>query len=175
MKKEKSKIKTYENYPGGMVLLAVVFSLLIYALGAYVLFEFNFWVMVLYLVFCFFVELNVLTHSCVNCYYYGKVCCFGKGKICSLFFKKGNNKSFCKKQVSWKDMIPDMLIPIVPILAGIALLIWNFRWDILVALILLVILSSFGNSFIRGNCACKFCKQRALGCPAEQLFNKKIK
>ncbi|MFH1684097.1 MAG: hypothetical protein ABIA67_04360 [Candidatus Margulisiibacteriota bacterium] len=27
--------------------------------------------------------------------------------------------------------------------------------------------------YLRGSLACKFCKQRELGCPAEQLFSKK--
>jgi hypothetical protein len=38
--------------------------------------------------------------------------------------------------------------------------------------IMLVLLSTIGNSFVRGSLACRYCKQRDLGCPAEQLFNK---
>jgi len=44
---------------------------------------------------------------------------------------------------------------------------------VLFALLLLIVLSTTGNAFIRGTFTCKYCKQRDLGCPAEQLFNKK--
>jgi hypothetical protein len=172
---KKTKIKTYENFPAGMVFLAVVQSILIYALGAYILFQFSVWVMVLFLVYCLLIEFKVLKHSCVNCYYYGKFCGLGRGKICSLFFKKGNPKNFCKRQISWKDLIPDFLVSIIPLIAGIILLIMGFKWHILIILILLLILAFPGTGFIRGNFACKYCKQREIACPAEKLFNKKKK
>lgn len=44
---------------------------------------------------------------------------------------------------------------------------------LLLALLFLMVLSTTGNAFIRGTFACQYCKQRDLGCPAEQLFNKK--
>jgi hypothetical protein len=34
-------------------------------------------------------------------------------------------------------------------------------------------LACVGNGFIRVSLACKFCRQRELGFPAEQLFDKK--
>jgi len=37
---------------------------------------------------------------------------------------------------------------------------------------MLILLTSAGNSYIRGSLACKYCQQRELGCPAEKLFNK---
>jgi hypothetical protein len=33
-------------------------------------------------------------------------------------------------------------------------------------------LSMGGNAMLRGSLACKYCKQKELGCKAEQLFNK---
>ncbi|MGC9363291.1 MAG: hypothetical protein ACP5FZ_01840 [Fidelibacterota bacterium] len=44
---------------------------------------------------------------------------------------------------------------------------------ILAALIVIILLASTGNSFVRGSLICKYCRQRALGCPAEKLFEKK--
>jgi F0F1-type ATP synthase membrane subunit c/vacuolar-type H+-ATPase subunit K len=43
----------------------------------------------------------------------------------------------------------------------------------LFAAIILVGLTTIGNGYIRGNLTCKYCKQREIGCPAEQLFSKK--
>ena len=48
----------------------------------------------------------------------------------------------------------------------------HFSWVLLLAIGALVLLGSVGTGFIRGQLACKYCRQRELGCPAEQLFNK---
>lgn len=171
----KQKIKTYENFPLWVVALSNILALLIYIIGAYILYKT--WVVffALYIIYCFWVEEKVLKKSCINCYYYGKFCCFGKGKICSLLFKKSDNKNFCKKEITWFDILPDFFVFLFPFIAGIILLIIDFKWFILVLIILLTLLTSFGNAFIRGNFACKYCKQREIGCPAEKLFNKNRK
>jgi hypothetical protein len=120
-------------------------------------------------------EFRLIKRHCTNCYYYGKACAFGQGKISSIFFKKGDVKKFCKKQMTWKDILPDFLVSLIPILVAIVLLIIRFNWTILILVILLFLLTFIGNGLIRGSLACKYCKQRKLGCPAEQLFNKKKK
>jgi hypothetical protein len=48
----------------------------------------------------------------------------------------------------------------------------EFDWLILAAVILLMLLSTAGNGFIRGNLTCRYCGQKELGCPAYKLFNK---
>jgi hypothetical protein len=116
-------------------------------------------------------EIRLLRKSCVNCYYYGKRCAFGKGKLCSLFFKKGNKEGFTG-DFTWKDLIPDMLVAIIPLLIGITRLIVGFNWLLLSLIILLFFLVSTGNGFIRGSLACKYCKQREIDCPADKMFNK---
>jgi hypothetical protein len=92
-----------------------------------------------------------------------------------MFFKKGNPESFIEKEIAWKDLIPDFLILIFPLVGGIIVLIRDFNWLILVLMVILVMLSMGGNALIRGSFACKYCKQKELGCPAEQLFSKKTK
>jgi hypothetical protein len=66
------------------------------------------------------------------------------------------------------------LVLIFPLVGGIIILIMDFTWLILVLMVILVVLSLGGNALIRGSLACKYCKQRELGCPAEQLFNKSV-
>ena len=117
-------------------------------------------------------EIRLLRRSCVNCYYYGKVCAFGKGKVSCLFFKKGDTNKFKQDKITWKDMVPDVMVSLIPIVAGIVLLVTDFNWLILSMVLLLLLLSSIGNGLIRGSLACKYCKQRESGCSAEQLFNK---
>lgn len=165
--------KYYENYPCWIILISNFVSIIIYIIGAYIIYQLGVIWLVLYLIYIFGLEIRLMKKSCVNCYYYGKYCAFGKGKLSSLFFKKGNANKFIKCKITWKDVIPDFLVSIIPLIVGIILLVLNFNWLILSLIITLVILNSAGNSFVRGSLACKFCKQRKLGCPAEKLFNKK--
>jgi hypothetical protein len=74
---------------------------------------------------------------------------------------------FIKDYRAWKDILPDFLVSIIPIVVGMVLLILKFNWLILSLIVLLVILISAGNGFVRGSLACKFYKQREIGCPAE--------
>ncbi|MCD4752981.1 MAG: hypothetical protein K8R40_07915 [Anaerolineaceae bacterium] len=164
--------ETYENYPCWIIIISNLVSIVIYLIGAYIIYQLGIIWLLIYLLYIFGLEIRLMKKSCVNCYYYGKFCAFGKGKLSALFFKKGSPKAFRKDKITWKDILPDFLVSVIPLIVGIVLLILNFNWLILSLIILLVILTSAGSGFVRGSLACKFCKQRELGCPAEQLFNK---
>jgi hypothetical protein len=169
-------INCYENFPVWAPILSYAFSLSIYALGAYILSMLGILFSILYLLFCLWVEIRILKYSCVNCYYYDKTCGLGRGKLSAAFFKKGNPEEFAKKQISWKDLLPDFMVLILPLVGGIIILIKGFTWLVLALILILVIIGFFGNALIRGSLACKYCKQKELtGCPAEQLFNKQSK
>jgi hypothetical protein len=51
------------------------------------------------------------------------------------------------------------------------LLIQEFTWIVLSLIIALFLLGFFGNALVRGQLACRYCKQREIGCPAEQVFD----
>ena len=162
---------SYENYPFWMIVLANAVSLSIYIIGLFILAQLGIIFAVLYLAYCFWVEISLYRGSCINCHYYGKFCGFGKGRICAYLFPKGDPKKFIERKLTWKDIIPDFLVFIFPLLGGIVLLILQFNWIILAAIIVIIFLSFMGNAFIRGSFSCKYCKQRELGCPASQLFS----
>ena len=164
--------EAYENFPIWASFLAWSFSLSIYILGSYILGVLYFPLAIGFIFYCLWVELRILKFSCVNCYYYGKHCGLGRGKLCSLLFKKGSPEKFNEKEISWKDLIPDFMVLIFPLISGIISLIRDFSLLILVLMIILVMLSMGGNAMLRGSLTCKYCKQKGLGCPAEQLFNK---
>lgn len=164
--------KTYDSFPVWIPVLSTIVSLLIYAIGTYVLLRFGFIVGVIYILYCFWVELRVLTKSCVSCYYYGKVCGLGRSVLCSLLFKKGDPGKFVEKKITWKHILPDFLVFIFPLLGGVILLIRDFSWMFLILLFILFDLSFIGGAVIRGSFACKYCRQREIGCPAEKLFSK---
>ncbi len=165
--------KTFENYPCSTIFISNLFSILTYLTGAYIILQIGILWMILYLLYILGLEINLMKKGCVRCYYYGKSCAFGKGKLSAILFKKGNPKAFTNKKITWKDIIPDFFVSIIPIITGIVILTLKFNWLILVLIILLISLASAGNEFVRGSLACKFCKQREIGCPAEQLFKKK--
>ncbi|MFH1174199.1 MAG: hypothetical protein V1725_03645 [archaeon] len=171
MKKE----RCYEHFPFWIVVLANAVSLATCVIGAVILYQLSLLWLMLYLLFIVVLEFRLLQRHCVNCYYYGKTCAFGKGSISRMLFKKGDAKEFCKKQMSWKDIVPDFMISLVPMIIGSILLIKDFDLILLVSVLILFILTFVGNGIIRGQLACKYCKQRVIGCPAEQLFNEKKK
>jgi hypothetical protein len=166
------KVLTYERFPARIVWLTGIFSTVIYFLGAYIMLQPGWIALALYLVYILFLEYRLLSKHCVNCYYWGEICAFGKGRVSSWFFRKGEISKFCAKEFTWKDMIPDLLVSLTPLITGVVFLIINFNIILLMAILLLIGLSTAGNGFIRGSLACKYCKQRELGCLAEKLFNK---
>ncbi|MDI6885002.1 MAG: hypothetical protein QMD22_01365 [archaeon] len=167
--------KTYENFPAWIPIVANLVTLSIYAIGAYILAGFGILFAILYLLYCLWIEIGILRRSCVDCYYYGKVCGLGKGKLCSVFFKKGDPQKFVEKEIPWAQLLPDFMVFIIPLAGGIILLVRAFTWLLVALLAIILILSFGGNAVIRGSFACKYCKQREIGCPAEQLFGSKEK
>ncbi|NQT72582.1 MAG: hypothetical protein HQ553_07400 [Chloroflexi bacterium] len=168
-----SEDECHENYPVQTVILSNLLSLSIYGIGAYILAEVSVWLIIPYLMYCLWLEIRVIRRSCVNCYYYDKVCAFGKGKLCALIFKrKGTPELFAQDKVTWIQLLPDFTISLTPLIAGIVLLVIDFSLLLLALVVILGVLTFGGNAFVRGSFACKFCKQREIGCPAEKLFNK---
>ena len=162
---------TYEDYPWWIVAVSNSVSLSIYAIGAYLLARLWIWLLPLYLAMCLWLEVRLLREACANCAYYGQVCAFGKGKLCALVLPQGDAARFTEKEISWQQILPDMLVSILPTIGGIVLLVMH-GWDWLIAglLALLLGLAFAGTGFVRGTLACPHCRQRELGCPAEQLF-----
>jgi hypothetical protein len=165
------EIQTYDSFPKFIVLITTLFSLAVYALGIFILARFGLWLVVLYILYCMWLEFRILQKSCVNCYYYGKRCGLGKGILCSWFFKQGKNENFNIRNFSWLNILPDFLVTLVPLILGIIALMQDFSWLLLLSLLVLLILATQGNAIIRSNFLCHYCKQRELGCAAERLFS----
>lgn len=167
--------KSYENFPLWIAVLSNFVAISTYLIGAYILAGFGVLAVGLYLLYCLWIETRVLKVSCVECYYYNKVCGLGRGKLSALLFKKGDPKKFVEKEVSWFDVLPDFMVVIFPIVGGIMLLVSAFNWLLVGMLAILGVLYFGGSAVIRGSFACKYCKQREIGCPAAKLFMKKQK
>jgi len=160
----------YENFPFWIIALATLLAWSIYAIGIIMFARLGLIWALLYVAYCLWCEFNLLKRSCRNCYYYGKSCGFGKGRLCALFFRPGDPAKFTARKITWRDLIPDFMVSGLPLIAGIIVLIRDFSWLIAGLLVLLIILTTTGNSLVRGNLACKYCKQQELGCPAIEMF-----
>ncbi len=161
-----------EDYPPAIVTVSVFLSLLIYGIGASILSGFGIIWVIAYIFFILILEFRLIGGHCPDCYYYGKTCAFGKGRLCSLLFRKGSPEKFSRMKITWNDIVPDFLVFIVPVLAGIYLLIREFTWTVLFLVLALLVLGFIGNALVRGYLACRYCRQREIGCPAEQVFRK---
>lgn len=168
-----NKIKGYINFPIWIPFIALLLSVISYSIGTAILSGFGILFAILYIIYCIAMELMIIFRSCKNCFYYGRLCGLGKGKIAPLFVKKGDTKKFADRNISMIHMIPDFLVVILPLVGGIILLISDFSLLILGLMVILGILFFGGTAFIRGTFACKYCKQREIGCPADEMFNKK--
>jgi hypothetical protein len=166
-------INVYENFPLRTVIISNLGSIIACGIGFMIMYRTGLIFSILYLVYILILDYRLIRYHCVNCSYWGKTCGFGKGRISSMFFKKGDISRFCTKDISWKDMIPDFLATLIPVVTGIVLLIIKFDSILLVGILILISLTTVGNGYIRGHLTCKYCKQKELGCPAYSLFNNK--
>ena len=116
----------YESYPLKTMIMSNIVSLAIYGIGAYIIFIIGVIWLGLYIVYIAWMELILLRKSCNDCYYYGRACAFGKGKLACLIVKKGDPENFSKRKITWKLLIPDILVTAVPVIAGIVLMIMDF-------------------------------------------------
>jgi hypothetical protein len=164
--------RPFDSFPAGIALAGVSVSVAIYVLGAYILSGLGVLACVLYLGYCGFVELSVLRGSCIHCYYYGKVCGLGRGKLCALIFPRGDPQTFIQRKVSFRDILPDLLVPVIPLAGGMLLLVRDFMRVVLLAMLAVLLLGSAGTAIVRGSLACRHCAQRVLGCPAQELFSR---
>ena len=119
-------------------------------------------------------EYFVYKEACPHCYYYGKVCVAGRGKLAKLLYKKGDPKKFCEREMKFKDLIPQLIVVAVPIVVGIALLISRGFHLLTLIAVLYPIFNWFAiNPILYGKLACSHCKQGKKCCPALDFFSKK--
>ncbi len=160
----------YEKYPAGIVIVSNLLTLSIYAAGAYLMYNIGLPWLVLYILFIILLEIRLLSRHCLDCYYYGKACAFGRGRISSMIFPKGDPERFCRNNYSLKDIVPDFLLILVPVIAGAISLVFEFRWNTLVIIIAIIILGFPVTGALRMKLACRHCRQRETGCPSLELF-----
>jgi hypothetical protein len=172
---EKGKQEFYESYPAWIVLVTTLVSVLVYAIGVYILSQIWIGFGALFVIYLIILEISFWREGCVSCYYYGKRCAFGRGKLAPLLFKRGDPKRFCEKEIHGKDLIPQILVLVFTVAGGVFLLYNSFSWLILGLVVIPPIVWVFGNPIIYGKLACVHCKQGKICCPASEFFSGKRK
>ncbi len=162
---------TYTSFPLRCVVITNAANLLTYSLGAAIMTAAGWWAAAAYLVFCAAFEIDIMARGCVNCYYYGKTCAYGKGRLCAFLFSRGDPQRFAAREISWAALVPDLLIFLIPAVVGAVYLFIDFAWWRVALMGGLFVAFAFRSVAVHILFSCRFCRQREIGCPAEKLFS----
>jgi len=165
MKEEKLYKEGLENYPISCVIGQNIFFLAYFGIGFIGMLPLRILgfpiISVLYALFLIIMLLFVLRkHLCTHCYYYGKLCSTGWGKLSALMFKKNSGNYQLGVKLAGITWILATAIPIVGIIAALVL---DYSPSNLIFLILFILLTPV--NFVSHKKACEKCKMRFI-CPA---------
>jgi len=173
MKEEKLYKEGLEDYPIGCVIGQNILFLAYFGIGFMGMLPLRIHgfpiISVLYALFLIIMLLLVLRkHLCAHCYYYGKLCSTGWGKLSVLMFgeNSGNYQLGVKLAgVTW------ILVTAIPIVGIILALVLEYSPSNLTFLILFILLTPV--NFVSHRKACEKCKMRFI-CPASMARVAKI-
>ena len=110
--------------------------------------------------------------SCIHCYYYGKNCHLGWGKLASRFYSKGDPEEFMRDEASFQSYW-DYWGTKAPIIAMVASLIFAFNYWMLTNLLFFVGLNFFMMKYF-GKYVCIHCKMRGVCFFARRILGESI-
>ena len=151
-----------QTYPKGVIVFRWIILTLAFALGIYILLDIQPMLGIIYAVCSLFALTLVLPLSrCVYCYYHGKLCNTGWGKIAAYLYVKGD-ESLCVERYNYAILLH--LLWIIPLLAFLFQLVRNKELRYLIVF-LVYLLILWMEKVILKKLACKRCHQREF-CPA---------
>jgi len=168
----KTEIKIYEQgleeYPKTSAVMGNLFMILWIALGTvacWLFYPLIAWIYLAFAVIMVFVVLRKLV--CPNCYYYDKWCNIGWGKLCALFFKKGDMEKF---STSPGIKIAPLVYGSLTLIPFILLVISMFKGFSLIKLsvVVLLVLIGFYSGTISRKKSCAKCRMRLI-CPGSAI------
>jgi len=160
--------KLYENgleeHPKSIAVICNLIMLLWISLGTVACWFFNPIVAGVYLAFAVVMVFIVLRKLvCTNCYYYGKWCPIGWGKLSALFFRKGSIEKFSTGIGVKLAPLTYGLLTLIPLVLIIISIIREFTVVKAAVLVLLILVSIYSGAVSRKN-SCMKCKMRLI-CP----------
>jgi hypothetical protein len=151
-----------ENYPKYIIVIRWIILLTAFALGTYILADVHFALAIIYILYSLIALTLILPLSrCVSCFYHGKVCNTGWGKVAGYLFEKGDESKYVEH---YNYAIFLHLLWLVPLL--VALLQVVRKRNIFALLIFVIyVFILFAEKIILKKLCCKRCHQREF-CPA---------
>jgi hypothetical protein len=152
----------YENYPKRIIVVRWIILLIAFALGIYFLIGLKEMLAIIYIIYTIMALTLILPLSrCVNCFYHGKFCNTGWGRIAAYLFKKGDESKYVEH---YNYAIFLHLLWLLPLLVGLLQLVRKRNIGILVILVIYVFVLFVEKVVLKKLC-CKRCHQREF-CPA---------
>jgi hypothetical protein len=159
--KKNNEFKFCENYSLFVVLIRWLFLGAAFGLGIYILFQFKeilAYIYIFYGVLCLMLILPL--SRCVYCYYHGKVCDCGFGKVASYLFPKNDESRYKSKYVYFSLTY---LFWIFPVLMGLIQVLRERSLKALIVILAFLLVLFLERTFLRV-AGCKNCHQREI-CP----------
>ena len=100
---------------------------------------------------------------CTNCYYYGKRCLVGWGKLSAMFFSQGNIERFSTCVGTKVAPLTYGLLTLIPLVLCIVAIVQQVTPAKIVVLVLLLAISAYSGSIGRKR-SCAKCKMKLI-CP----------
>ena len=149
-----------EEYPRSSAILGNLVMLLWFTLGTiacWFLSPLLAWIYLGFALVMVYVVLRKLV--CVNCYYYGRWCSIGWGKLCALMFESGDIHDFDRSIGQRLAPATYGVLSLVPLILLIVSLVLAFSPSKLVVLLLFLLVCGYSATAGRKR-ACADCKMR---------------
>lgn len=155
------------RFPSALIIVKWIFGLAEIGGGVYIMIMFHNMLGILYAVYAAVAGALILPlSSCVSCYYYGKSCHCGWGRIASLLYDKNANNNFKSNFVYRIFCYPVWAVPFLASLMNLARG-RNLLWLIIFASFTLIVI--INHRLLMKYPACKPCLQR-FDCPGCQYY-----
>jgi len=146
----------YDDYPIRIVILNLIELLSALVLGLLLVAQLGWWAVLLYAVVGCLGLMLALAYGCTRCFYYGRVCGLGLGKIAPLVFRQRDEEEFgqaISQTVAWTLV---GLVLALPVAAGLVSLARGLSVPglamLVVFLVLIVVIVLTHSRYVCGHC-----------------------
>lgn len=151
-----------ENYPKYIIVIRWIILLWAFALGTYILADLHFALAIIYVLYSMIALTLILPLSrCVSCFYHGKVCNTGWGRIAGYLFEKGDESKY---EEHYNYAIFLHLLWLVPLVVALLQVVRKRNIFALSIFVIYVFILLVEKIILKKLC-CKRCHQREF-CPA---------
>lgn len=155
-----------ESYPSNIVIVSNLLGVLSYAFGASILWLLSPPVAIAYIGLVVFTFILSMRFRCRFCYYYGKRCFSGMGRLAALLLAKGKAEDFGRSRNVAPAAVASFAVMLLPLAGAVAVGLSGLSRLLLALVIIYVMVAIVPGFYVRANMYCKDCRQGQMGCPA---------